>query len=413
MKEVAKKYILEVVQNTGSFPKISWLAKELGTNEYQTRQILKELVREKFLYMKGNWYYLSKNEYDRIRNNDKRNEKTQREQDVVGGIQNNNLGHIQNEEDVNLGYIQNDFGRIQNEENVQNNVQNIQNNVQNVQNNVQNVQNNVQNVQNRPIFDIAIFSIRFVLFAVGIGAVILSFYFTFTWLADTLPKYIAALVSGIMIGFSSMAFQVIILFVTKQVVTKWYRFLIAAGFLVLWAIVVSFSMLSTVAVQYDEYIKNVVVEAETLKDISVGRTEWALLQEEKSIIETQLEDKRMAYYYYLETSKTQQTGSKAWNDNQWRITLNQREIDKLVEQLKKVRENEKRMLKELPEATAADNTTGRINNFFTWVSTTFNFNQNIFRFVITSFPAVFIDLIAPIALSIAFFLKKKKINPKN
>ena len=392
MKEVAKKYILEVVQNTGSFPKISWLAKELGTNEYQTRQILKELVREKFLYMKGNWYYLSKNEYNRIRNNDKRNEKTQREQDVAGSIQNNNLGHIQNEENVNLGHIQNDFGRIQNEENVQ---------------------NNVQNVQNRPIFDVAIFSIRFVLSAVGTGAAILSFYFTFTWLADTLPKYIAALVSGIMIGFSSMAFQVIILFVTKQVVTKWYRFLIAAGFLVLWVIVVSFSMLSTVAVQYDEYMKNVVVEAETLKDISVGRTEWALLQEEKRITETQLEDKRMAYPYYLETSKTQQTGSKVWNDNQWRITLNQREIDKLVEQLKKVQENEKRMLKELPEATVADNTTGRINNFFTWVSTTFNFNQNIFRFLITSFPAVFIDLIAPIALSIAFFLKKKKINPKN
>ena len=392
MKEVAKKYILEVVQNTGSFPKISWLAKELGTNEYQIRQILKELVREKFLYMKGNWYYLSKNEYNRICNNDKRNKKTQREQDVAGSIQNNNLGHIQNEENVNLGHIQNDFGRIQNEENVQ---------------------NNVQNVQNRPIFDIAIFSIRFVLFTVGTGAVILSFYFTFTWLADTLPKYIAALVSGIMIGFSSMAFQVIILFVTKQVVTKWYRFLIAAGFLVLWAIVVSFSMLSTVAVQYDEYIKNVVVEAETLKDISVGRSEWALLQEEKRITETQLEDKRMAYHYYLETSKTQQIGSKVWNDNQWRITLNQREIDKLVEQLKKVQENEKRMLKELPEATVADNTTGRINNFFTWVSTTFNFNQNIFRFLITSFPAVFIDLIAPIALSIAFFLKKKKINPKN
>src|SRR5690606_33732979 len=133
---------------------------------------------------------------------------------------------------------------------------------------------------------------------------------------------------------------------------------------------------STVAVQYDEYIKNVIVEAETLKNINVGRTEWALLQEEKRIIETQLEDKRMAYHYYLETSKTQQIGSKVWNDNQWRITLKQREIDKLVEQLKKVQENEKRMLKELPEATAADNTTGKINNFFTWVSTTFNFNQN-------------------------------------
>jgi len=389
MKEVAKKYILEVVQNTGSFPKISWLARELGTNEYRTRQILKELVKEKFLYMKGNWYYLSKNEYNKICNNDKRNEKTQREQDVAEGIQNNNLGYIQNEENVNLGHIQNDFGRIQNKENVQN------------------------NVQNRPIFDIAIFSIRFVLFAVGIGAVILSFYFTYTWLADTLPKYIAALVSGIMIGFSSMAFQVIILFVTKQVITKWYRFLIAAGFLVLWTIVVSFSMLSTVAVQYDEYMKNVVVEAETLKNINVGRTEWALLQEEKRMIETQLEDKRKAYHYHLETSKTQQTGSKAWNDNQWRITLNQREIDKLVEQLKKVRENEKKMLKELPEATVADNTTGRINNFFAWVSTTFNFNQNIFRFVITSFPAVFIDLIAPIALSIAFFLKRKKQIQKN
>lgn len=389
MKEVAKKYILEAVQNTGSFPKISWLAKKLGTNEYRTRLILKELVKEKFLYMKGNWYYLSKNEYDRIRNNDEHNEKTQREQDVTENIQNNNLGHIQNDENINSGYIQNNFGRIQNEENVQN------------------------NVQNRPIFDIAIFSIRFVLFAVGIGAVILSFYFTFTWLAGTLPKYIAALVSGIMIGFSSMAFQVIILFVTKQVITKWYRFLIAAGFLFLWTIVVSFSMLSTVAVQYDEYMKNVVVEAETLKNINVGRTEWALLQEEKKIIETQLEDRRKAYHYYLETSKTQQIGSKAWNDNQWRITLNQREIDKLVEQLKKVRENEKKMLKELPEATAADNTTGRINNFFAWVSTTFNFNQNIFRFVITSFPAVFIDLIAPIALSIAFFLKRKKIDPKN
>ena len=93
--------------------------------------------------------------------------------------------------------------------------------------------------------DFILISVRILMAIIGIGAVILSIYYTYVWLAEFLNMFLALLLSTIMIAFSVMAFEVMVIFWQNK-----QRGVIPL-FCLLWLVVLIFSMISTIAGQYN------------------------------------------------------------------------------------------------------------------------------------------------------------------
>ncbi|MFX0141036.1 MAG: hypothetical protein ACFFDN_45780, partial [Candidatus Hodarchaeota archaeon] len=97
--------------------------------------------------------------------------------------------------------------------------------------------------------DIVLIVLRILMIIIGIGAIILSTYYTSIWLFSFLPGYLAILLSSIMVAFSVAAFECMIIFKENK-----QRILIVI-FSIIWLIVLCFSMISTVAGQYNARMK--------------------------------------------------------------------------------------------------------------------------------------------------------------
>lgn len=249
--------------------------------------------------------------------------------------------------------------------------------------------------------------LRIVMILIGFGAGIISFWFTMVWFQEFLNLFLSALLSLIMILFSITSFEIIIYLWKNK------SFILVFTFSILWIVVVSFSMFSTVAGQYNKRMTKIIkLEEKKYKNLSKITMLKNIIDSEKEI-KIELKQKReklkshqnlLIQFYDLEYRR------KNWR-LYWNI-LNQvnaieKEIRKLLYQLKDIRKD---------KIIEAKKTKGRIDHkiikvdFYSWIGKLFKIKSDQIQFWISIFPAVFVDLVCPIAFAVGLFLVNDKEN---
>lgn len=253
--------------------------------------------------------------------------------------------------------------------------------------------------------------IRFILELVGFGAAALSVRYTAIYLYDSLPMFWSWFLSSIMVIFSVMAFQIIIVFIIRK--HKLLSFL----FSVLWLIVTIFSMSSTVIGQYNAnkekffISQNIVADRKSMSDLyDLYEKDINNLEINKENRQKDLDRFNVLIKPYLDDPNKRlesRESQRDYNIYAQAIADAQRDIKLFISKIEDNRNKQKELL-----SVSGDQNINKESapDFYDWIaySVFTDGNPALIQFIISLFPAVFIDLIAPIGIAIGLFLERKE-----
>jgi hypothetical protein len=233
--------------------------------------------------------------------------------------------------------------------------------------------------------------IKAVMTMVGVTAVVLSTMYTYRFLLPTNGSVVSFLLSFSMIVFSVISFDVVILFWKPR------HHALSITFAILWVIVASFSMFSTMEVNYNGYVA---LEEASVEDFS-GRVSVRL---SIAALERRIEDKKTQVASIQDGIKsyTEKTATvSAWylGEFQKGLSAASKELQDLYAELDV-------LIKESPEALVTEET--KKVTFYDSIEKIFKVPAKSVHFFIHLLPAVFIDIMAPFSIAVAIFLGKGK-----
>lgn len=253
--------------------------------------------------------------------------------------------------------------------------------------------------------------IRFILEIVGFGAAALSVRYTAIYLYDSLPIFWSWFLSSIMVIFSVMAFQIIIVFIIRK-----HRIL-SFLFSILWLIVTVFSMSSTVIGQYNANKERFFISSSIVADRKSTSDLYDLYEKDiidleinKSNRQKDLDRFNVLIKPYLDDPNKRLESRESQRDYSTyaqAISDAQRDIKLFITKIEEARNKQKELL-----TLEGDKNINKeeVPDFYDWVA--YNVfsdgNPALIQFIISLFPAVFIDLIAPIGIAIGLFLERKE-----
>ncbi len=265
-------------------------------------------------------------------------------------------------------------------------------------------------------YGVPIYIVQGVMSIIGIGAAVISVYYTTIWLLEFLPAAFALLLSSIMIGFSIASFETVILFMSGEVTrSRWVKVSIATGFILLWIVVSFFSIMSTVAGQYNKHVSNLRDQAKA--GISTGRAQWGILQEQKGELQKRLSDYQKQVTTLtnimdgMGSVEARKNNAGVWAENQWRLQKANEQMSRIASDLDKVREQERAQIEESRKSGVLLSLAGdlkQVPDFYGWMSTIVKVDRDKVQFWLALFPAVFVDIIGPVGIALGLFLRRKK-----
>lgn len=263
------------------------------------------------------------------------------------------------------------------------------------------------------LYGMPVYIIQVLMGIIGSGAAVISIYYTSIWLIEFLPFGLALLLSSIMVGFSVSAFEAIILFLSGQVTkSRISKMSIVSGMAVLWIIVTFFSIMSTVAGQYNKHVSNLKVEAKS--GVSTGKIRWSLLKERKHDIRKRLSEYRQQTSVLnkiisgMDDVESRLKNSGLWYESQYKLRKANKQISALSKKMGVVRKEERALLKESrKEGILLSNSKKDIPNFYGWLAKILGVAEDKVQFIMSLFPAIFVDLIAPVGIAMSLFLRNK------
>lgn len=256
--------------------------------------------------------------------------------------------------------------------------------------------------------------IRVVMGAIGIGAAVISMYYTSRFTQELFPyTLLAYLLSGIMVGFNIMAFELILLFGNGQATTHWFRWPAAFAFFLLWIVVGGFSITATIAGQYNQHATSTTKTAMDSGSPKVLAIKYTNILTRKRLYEKQIKDAQTQNDILNKKQNEIKNDPKQailFQQNSWSITANNTQIATATTQYTKVVDEETAMLNEHPEVSAMAQTEigTEVPDFYGFLARVFGATRDVVQFWVSLFPAVFVDVIAPIAAAAALFLRGKK-----
>lgn len=233
--------------------------------------------------------------------------------------------------------------------------------------------------------------IGYSLLLVSVGACIASVFFTYHFLLTWQNSYISLLLSIIMVIFSSTAFAV-----ADYLKKQKHRFFVFM-YLALWVITVSFSMYSTVAVNYASYKEKYYENITESSVANANRSEKEILQIKKENVDKEIDILKEQIAYNEE---------QGWGTYTFRKQL----AEKQAEQ-GEILDREIILIQETPDITVTDSSVEETNIVY-MLGEHMGIDGDMLQFIISTLPAVFIDLIAPLCLGVSVILigKKKEEN---
>lgn len=254
-------------------------------------------------------------------------------------------------------------------------------------------------------FDISF--IRIVMGIIGIGASVISGYYLTMWVFESQPFLPALFQSVTMTLFMVFSFQVIIALIKRY--SKFVQIFPIIIISILWIIVTSYSIGSAIATRYNQYMIIITEkqEKEHYSDKKNQNIVLNILKEQEESLKTDLIDRRRNKEHILSILEQYknieqiENNKKQYDELRYRLSIADNEIDKIMNQLEKI-------TNEMKEKTIEnkDNMKENITDFYDWVAFIFKSNRDFIQFLYSIFPALFSEIIAPIGISLAIFLKK-------
>ena len=288
----------------------------------------------------------------------------------------------------------------------------------------------------------------FVFLLISIGASILSTYITSQWIQTFIQGPLGLLMALLIVCFIAFSAPVIMLILENKIL----GIIPALGYGIIWIVVIAFSMLSTIAVQFDKYEEIESQENVSKVDATVHKTGYDEMQqsidkiditiaeerirvEERRISISELREKRAIIYIdyesyakaLLQISSTEE--QDRYNNMAWRkrqaenklaaiendIEVIRKKIEEILANIK-VLEEEQNVLKESAQDYLNENSQAivlektEILTFAKWLSRLLDYiiEYNTIDFLMIIIPALFIDIAAPLGLSIVTMLLKRR-----
>ena len=245
--------------------------------------------------------------------------------------------------------------------------------------------------------------LRWPMLAFAAMAVILSCYFTIDWLGNQQPKLIAWLMGITLIGFGMMAFQI-----SSFMRTRGKRF-VALGFMTAWVFLTSWSITNTVSSLYTHYTAR---QAKKTTQSSLAVADKAIYeslksQEEEIIFRNTNKKADIAKYRAIVKTSEEKgdTSSQDYKNARWLVSVKEKELLSIAEELKVKREEIQAQLKK--NSTVVETVKSlQTNEFFGWMAGIFKMDADLLQFIIMCIPAVILDIIASASLYVFLFLEK-------
>lgn len=207
------------------------------------------------------------------------------------------------------------------------------------------------------------------------------------------PTVIGIITGTVMVLFSATAFTAARWFWQEKSFVRGFAVL----FVLLGAMVIAYSMLSTLVVNYNAWSS---VE-------EVQKTEVAANSEELIAYETQIKLKQDELDELTASEEKLSTEADYWKDKSWK------RYDTLQEQITGIREKISAARSELSslissKPAVSSRVVEQKEDVFTFLSTFIKVNPRTLRLFMQAVPAMFFDIIAPFALSCAIYLAEKR-----
>ena len=235
-------------------------------------------------------------------------------------------------------------------------------------------------------------TLKAVSFVIALVAIVMSVYYTFDWFILSLGIFGSLAMSLIIVSYTSLAPQFVIVLIKKKSIAAISAALIVA---LMDVPAVVFSMGTTVGGLYNK-------RSRTIAESSAGKAKLEALvasrgrvtdriERLKTDIESAKKEEESYTTKYLEATVGGRTegllGSRIEAARK-RVASKEEELESAIAELESLREGP---------------TTQR-DDFYTWIAGRFGASVDSVELVLLSFPAVFIDVIAPTMLAVALFL---------
>lgn len=218
----------------------------------------------------------------------------------------------------------------------------------------------------------------------SLGSMYISTVHTATYLLDYVDVLSAWLMSGVITVYCSTAFEVVILFHDRR------RQLLSCVFAFLWALVITFSMTTTVSVFYDRYNFSVVEAQEEGREADSARLSLDVLRKKEAALREDIEFKRKDIEYR--------------QSRDYATTAVRLELERLQEALQQNLAEQEMVVSRSPEAAEdKGSVTGR-ESLFAFLGRLLGLEGGILEFIMSTLSAVFINLISPLSVSVVVSL---------
>ena len=233
------------------------------------------------------------------------------------------------------------------------------------------------------------FSVMFIVALLGFTSLIsgyISTLHTATYLYDYVDVFSAWLMSASVTAYNTTAFEVSVIFKSKR------RFGLTFVFITLWAMVTLFSMSTTVSVFYDRFNFTETQIALENKQSDSNKAALELLQKKESDLRESIEFKKKDIEYRQERD--------------YATTAVRAELNELQEELQKNLSEQQQLLQETPEV--AEKVTKRKESLFAFLGRLMKIEGGVLEFIMSTFSAIFVNLISPLSLTAVTELLKKR-----
>lgn len=236
----------------------------------------------------------------------------------------------------------------------------------------------------------AVMAFRVILLIIGVVAVTMSVYYTGEFLSMQLNKYLAYALSAVMVMFLSVSLEISMLFFEM----KGFKVL-SVLFIFLWFSVTAFSMVSTMAVNYNNYNLVVIEAEESSKDERSAEGEIQVLERRIVNKEKEINLKENEIHKYMEREEY----------SAWYLGELQKGLSKMNTDLDGMYVSVQTLTAKNPDVFVEKK--AKEKNFYTLIESIFGFPAEVVQFVLNTIPALFIDIVAPFSIAASISLSSK------
>lgn len=241
----------------------------------------------------------------------------------------------------------------------------------------------------------------------SISALVLSVFFSVTFLSKQFNPFLAVALSSTIVGFGTFCFEAMTLFGKRK---SWGASIL---FAVIWVGIVCYSCGTSISALYESYLLRMYNKTVTLTETNANRELYSSYDdEEKSKLEL-MEDKRkrldiqQGILEELNTMEKQKANKASYQNAYWAASQLEKEITTISERVSKLRELKQELLKK-DQNISRNKAEDTKPDIYSWLAKIFKTSSDFMQFVLQAIPAVVLDIISPLALYLFLFLRKKE-----